>query len=665
MSYSIIAEGLTKRYGDTVALAGVDLEVRTGTVFGLLGPNGAGKTTAVRILATLIRPDGGHASVGGHDVVAHAHQVRQLIGLTGQYASVDESLTGQENLLLIGRLTGMSRPQARARASELLAGFRLDDAASRAVKTYSGGMRRRLDLAASLVSRPRILFLDEPTTGLDPRQPQRDVGHRGPAGRQRRHRPAHHPVPGGGRPVRRGHRGGRPRPGDRHRHAGAAQGPHRRADAGRPPGRPGPACPTPSPSWPRSPGPSPRSTAAVAAAPLTDPELMPAIVRRLDEAGVVVAELTLRRPSLDEVFLSLTGHAPANPGDPAPASRRPASRRRGAWHDRHRAHRPCPAARAGPAGQPGQGLRQSFSLAWRTLVPIKHNPGELLDFSIQPVMFVLLFTFVFGGAISGSPHSYLMFALPGIIVQNALFATLNTGMGLSTDLDKGFLDRLRTLPIARYAPLTGRILADVVKQAWAVALLMGVGAALGFRVGTTPLSVLGAFRPAADLLPRRVLDHRAGQHGRGQPGEGADLRLRGPVPADLHQRRVRQDRLDAGRAAGLGRRPTPSPCWPTRPAGCWCPARSPRRCCSRCSGQPGSRRCSRRWRCGPSAAARDPGRRPANCPDRGRPAPARSPACWTGRPRTRRRRPCRRARCGRRGRHGGSPAQTGPPRRAP
>ena len=157
------------------------------------------------------------------------------------------------------------------------------------------------------------------------------------------------------------------------------------------------------------------------------------------------------------------------------------------------ARAPRPAPGLAPRVSPGQGLRQSFSLAWRTLVSIKHNPTELLDFSIQPVMFVLLFTFVFGGAISGSPHSYLMFALPGIIVQNALFATLNTGMGLSTDLDKGFLDRLRTLPIARYAPLTGRILADVVKQAWAVALLMGVGAALGFRVGTTPLSVVGAF----------------------------------------------------------------------------------------------------------------------------------------------------------------------------
>src|SRR6516165_1903468 len=152
MTYSIIADGLVKRFGDTRALNGIDLAVPTGTVFGLLGPNGAGKTTAVRILATLTRPDGGHATVCGHDVVRHAHQVRQLTGLTGQYASVDETLTGLENLVLIGRLTGQSRAAARVRGRDLLASFRLGDAADRAVKTYSGGMRRRLDLAATGVT---------------------------------------------------------------------------------------------------------------------------------------------------------------------------------------------------------------------------------------------------------------------------------------------------------------------------------------------------------------------------------------------------------------------------------------------------------------------------------------------------------------------------------
>jgi ABC transporter DrrB family efflux protein len=146
-------------------------------------------------------------------------------------------------------------------------------------------------------------------------------------------------------------------------------------------------------------------------------------------------------------------------------------------------------ARVGPV----EAVRQTLSLAWRTLVQIKHNPFELMDFSLQPVMFLLLFTYVFGGAISGSPHHYLMFALPGLIVQNSLFTTLNTGIGLATDLDKGFFDRLRSLPIARFAPLAGRIVADVTKQAWSIALLIGVGELLGFRIGTGPLGVLATF----------------------------------------------------------------------------------------------------------------------------------------------------------------------------
>src|SRR5580698_5105546 len=166
--YAIEARGLTKRFGKTTALAGVDLTARAGTVLGLLGPNGAGKTTAVRILATLLQPDGGEAYVCGYNTQRDAHRVRQLIGLTGQYASVDEGLSGTNNLIMIGRLLGLGRPEARARAAELLARFELSDAAGRRAKTYSGGMRRRLDLAASLVGRPRVLFLDEPTTGLDP-----------------------------------------------------------------------------------------------------------------------------------------------------------------------------------------------------------------------------------------------------------------------------------------------------------------------------------------------------------------------------------------------------------------------------------------------------------------------------------------------------------------
>jgi len=165
---AIEAEGLVKHYGKTQALSGFDLTVPTVTVYGLLGPNGAGKTTAVRVLATLLRPDAGRARVLGHDVLAQAPAVRRTIGLTGQYAALDEYLTGRSNLIMIGQLSRLTAKAARRRADELLERFGLTDAAGRAVKTYSGGMRRRLDLAASLIGHPAVLFLDEPTTGLDP-----------------------------------------------------------------------------------------------------------------------------------------------------------------------------------------------------------------------------------------------------------------------------------------------------------------------------------------------------------------------------------------------------------------------------------------------------------------------------------------------------------------
>ncbi|GGZ70566.1 ATP-binding cassette domain-containing protein [Streptomyces echinoruber] len=166
---AVTVRGLVKHYGATKALDGVDLDVREGTVMGVLGPNGAGKTTLVRILSTLLTPDAGRALVAGYDVVRQPRQLRRTIGLTGQYASVDEKLPGWENLYLIGRLLDLPRKRARARADELLERFSLTEAARRPVHTYSGGMRRRLDLAASMIGHPAVLYLDEPTTGLDPR----------------------------------------------------------------------------------------------------------------------------------------------------------------------------------------------------------------------------------------------------------------------------------------------------------------------------------------------------------------------------------------------------------------------------------------------------------------------------------------------------------------
>ncbi|UVS76660.1 ATP-binding cassette domain-containing protein [Actinokineospora sp. UTMC 2448] len=304
--YAIEAEGLVKRYGDTTALDGVDLAVPEGKVLGVLGPNGAGKTTAVRILATLLRADAGTARVGGHDVVAEPTAVRALIGLTGQYASVDEDLSGRENLVLIGRLLGL--PDARARAVDLLARFELAEAGDRAVKTYSGGMRRRVDLAASLVGRPRVLYLDEPTTGLDPHSRNEvwsivrglvDEGVTVLLTTQYLEEADQLAdlitVFDHGRVIATG------TPHELKRKTGtqALQV------------RPTVAADVPAVAAILSDitGAVPHTDADthVLTVPVADPVLLSTVVRKLDEAGITADELALRLPSLDEVFLSLTG----------------------------------------------------------------------------------------------------------------------------------------------------------------------------------------------------------------------------------------------------------------------------------------------------------------------------------------------------------------------
>jgi len=306
---AIEASGLVKRFGKTTALNGVDLVARQGRVLGVLGPNGAGKTTAVRILATLLKPDAGQASVCGYDVLRDAHQVRQLIGLTGQYASVDEGLSGTNNLIMIGRLLGISRPAAKARASELLARFDLSDAATRPAKTYSGGMRRRLDLAASLVGNPRVLYLDEPTTGLDPRS-RTDVWAmiRGlvadgvtvllttqylDEADQLAHDILvidHGQVVATGTPNElKAKTGGQvlqvsPADPDRIAEVTALLKAGTNAEV------------------------VINAETGVATAPVTDAALVPHLFREFDDRGIELAEFTLRKASLDEVFLALTGH---------------------------------------------------------------------------------------------------------------------------------------------------------------------------------------------------------------------------------------------------------------------------------------------------------------------------------------------------------------------
>ena len=306
MTNTIEAEGLTKSFGQTQALRGVDLAAGPGTVLALLGPNGAGKTTAVRVLATLLKADAGQARICGYDVVTEAVQVRQLIALTGQFASVDDELTGTENLIMIGRLLGFSRARARARAAELLEDFDLTGAAGRAAKTYSGGMRRRLDLGASLIGEPQVLFLDEPTTGLDPRariQVWETI--RG--------------VVAGGATVLlttqyleeadeladriavidRGLVVADGTPAELKSKTGGQTLAVRAADRAET-------------------GTAPEITeeTGLVTALASNPALLPAVVRRLDQAGLMAAELAFRLPSLDEVFLTLTGH----PAEDTPGS---------------------------------------------------------------------------------------------------------------------------------------------------------------------------------------------------------------------------------------------------------------------------------------------------------------------------------------------------------
>jgi ABC-2 type transport system ATP-binding protein len=308
----IFAEGLRKSFGNVHALDGVDLDVKSSTVLGLLGPNGAGKTTAVRILTTLLHPDAGHATVAGHDVVRHAEQLRHVIGLAGQYAAIDENLTGLENLEMVGRLYHLPRAEARRRGAEVLERFELAHAADRTAKTYSGGMRRRLDLGASLVGRPKVLFLDEPTTGLDPRSRLelwdviRELVRDGTTlllttqYLEEADRLADDiAVIDGGKVIARGTAdelkarvGGEVlalRVSDRSRVPAAAG-----AVLGLGPGG----------------GKVDNNTGELTIPVGTDgPRVLTEAIRRLDAEGIELADISLRRPTLDDVFLSLTGHA--------------------------------------------------------------------------------------------------------------------------------------------------------------------------------------------------------------------------------------------------------------------------------------------------------------------------------------------------------------------
>ena len=451
----IEAVGLEKHFGKTHALRGIDLSVPEGTILGLLGPNGAGKTTAVRILTTLTKPDAGRAQVAGVDVLKHPAEARRRIGVAGQTASLDELLTGRENLGMVGRLYHRPSAEVRKRADELLERFELTDAADRITKTYSGGMRRRLDLAAALMATPPVLFLDEPTTGLDPRSRLSMwelIGQLASGGTtvlmttqylEEADRLADDiVVVDHGLVIARGTATElKQRLGGERLEVTVAEGAKPGADrigAGR----------------------AERGAAAH---------------RHARAPGQRAGRLAQRR---------------ADQGDsPARRGRRGGGRRRIPDTDAGRrlpgSDRPSGGGRIGQWRGEGMNLRwwlaDSIEMLRRNLLHIRRTPELLLDVTITPIMFVLLFRYVFGGAINVGDTTYVNYLMAGIFVQTIVFASIYTSVLLANDLVKGMIDRFRSLPMAQSAVITGRTFTDLLRGALAVAIMWGVGLLVGFR----------------------------------------------------------------------------------------------------------------------------------------------------------------------------------------
>src|SRR5690348_16707136 len=484
---SVLVEGVVKRFGATVALDGAGLEVPAGMVLGLLGPNGAGKTTLVRILATLLAPDAGRAEVLGHDVVREPAAVRELLGLTGQFAAVDELLTGRENLEMFGRLFKLSHEEARRRAGELLGRFDLAQAADRPARTYSGGMRRRLDIASSLVTRPQVLFLDEPTTGLDPRSRNeiwaivRELRREGTTillttqyleeADQLADRIA---VIDRGKVIAEGTGNElKDRVGGQILEVElASTGQRDRAQAV----LAGVGCGEPQPDE--------RPDRLTLLAPRNGLELVEEAAAGLRRAQIGVSDIGLRRPTLDDVFLQLTGAPPSEDGGGPGPRTRPRLRPQPLEPDVPAPRRPVLRLRRPSPQAVRSAITDTAVVTGRNLRHFIRQPDLLVFSTIQPVLFVLLFVYVFGGAIGRSlPHgvTYVDFLLPGVFVQSVTFGASQTAVGLKEDLTRGVVDRFRSVPMARSAVLAGRTVADLVRNILIIGLMIAVGYLVGFR----------------------------------------------------------------------------------------------------------------------------------------------------------------------------------------
>ncbi len=476
--YAIEAKGLSKTFGNTVALKNFNLKVKKGHVHALLGPNGAGKTTLVKILATLTRPDQGEVNILGKDLLKEPKAVRELISLTGQNASVDEELTGRENMFLIARLLGFSAGDARKRSRVLMKSFGLEKASNKLVKNYSGGMRRRLDIAVSILKIPSILFLDEPTTGLDPRSRNnlwrviKALAERGTTvvlttqyleeADQLADRIS---VIDRGELISEGTSDElKSSVGENILHLYPSGDNARKllirqlADFG-----------LEIPAEQDSGGPVNIRVANTEQA-----------IEWLDKIrtnGDHIRSFSLSRPNLDEVFLALTGR-PAEE-DAGQDGKSPASNL-----ESDDAVSPNPEEII-EVVNPGRGAgiaTGKMMFGWRSMLKIKHIPEQFTDALITPIMFTFMFTYIFGGALAGSTEDYLQFFVPGILVQTLVFNSIYSGMNMHTDISKGLFDRFSSLPIWSPTPLVGIFVGDFIRHLVSGLVVLIFAALLGFRV---------------------------------------------------------------------------------------------------------------------------------------------------------------------------------------
>lgn len=472
--FAIDATGIVKSFGDKKVLDGINLKIRKGNIHAVLGPNGSGKTTLIKILSTLLKADEGAIRVGGYDASEHPEKIRECISLTGQNASVDEDLTGYENLFLFARLLGYPASEARTRANELLSAFDLKESGNKLVKSYSGGMRRKLDIAASIVKISDILFLDEPTTGLDPRSRNslwsiiRNLARKGTTIllstqylEEAEQLADKITVIDEGKVISEGTINElKASIGNNvlHVHLNGVEKLHLEKVL----------------QSIEIPSVQTEQESKKISFPVSGQEQAITILSELQKSNIEITAFNLARPDLNEVFLSLTGKLKDNQNEEEYPYKKGSE------------EEPAPLSisqileHAKPYHRSGS-LSNKLMFGWRNLVKVKHIPEQFMDVLITPIMFTFTFTFIFGGALAGSTGAYLKFFLPGILVQTLTFNASYSGININNDVSKGIFDRFRSMPIWLPAPLSGIFIGDFFRHLISGSLVLLFGFILGFR----------------------------------------------------------------------------------------------------------------------------------------------------------------------------------------